>query len=78
MDKYRRTHAALRADPSLRDCINLQPASLLFLPLCHVDTLVQGKDTSSFQEHPGQLTSGVEFTIWVTAGITIAQPGSML
>ena len=30
MDKYRRTHAALRADPSLRDCINLQPASFLF------------------------------------------------
>ena len=25
MDKYWRTHAALRADPSLRDCLNLQP-----------------------------------------------------
>ncbi len=29
MDKYRRTHAALRTDPSLRACLNLQPARLL-------------------------------------------------
>lgn len=53
MGKYRGTHAALRADLSLRHCLNLQPVSLLrtckqtVLPVRNLTNLLcQGRESS--------------------------------